>query len=91
MSLPHLGELLRNYLTSIIFTAVSQKNPRGSEMTAQKSSYSAPQVSHVGDVRDLTQGSGTYMSDSSTGYGYFGYYSRHIDTPDTVADLPARA
>ena len=52
--------------------------------------YSAPTVSRVGDVRDLTQGSGTYMSDSSTGYGYFGYYTRHIDTPDTVADLPAR-
>ncbi len=59
-------------------------------MSKQPTAYSAPQVNRVGDVRDITQGTGTYMSDSSTGYGYFGYYARHIDTPDTVADLPAR-
>ena len=59
-------------------------------MSDQSAPYSAPQVSHMGDVRDITQGSGTYMSDSSTGYGYFGYYMRHIDTPDSVAALPAR-
>lgn len=48
---------------------------------SQSSSYSAPQVSHVGDVRDLTQGSGTYMSDSSTGYGYFPATTAGTSTP----------
>ncbi len=52
--------------------------------------YSPPQVVRVGDVRDTTQGYGNYLSDSSTGYGYLGSYSRHHDTPDTVAPLPAR-
>jgi hypothetical protein len=47
-------------------------------------------VVRVGDVRDATQGSGNYLSDSSTGYGYMGWYSRHYDTPDTVAPLPPR-
>ena len=54
------------------------------------SDYSAPRVEHVGDVRDTTQGSENYLSDSSTGYGYMGWYSRHHDTPDTVAPLPPR-
>ena len=53
-------------------------------------SYSPPQVVRVGDVRDATQGSGNYLSDSSTGYGYMGWYSRNYDTPDTVAPLPPR-
>lgn len=52
--------------------------------------YSSPQVSHVGDAREVTQGSGNYLSDSSTGYGYMGWYARHLDTPDTVAALPPR-
>lgn len=52
--------------------------------------YSSPQVEHVGDVRATTQGSGNYLSDSSYGYGYMGWYSRHHDTPDTVAPLPTR-
>lgn len=59
-------------------------------MTTRPDTYCPPQVTRVGDARELTQGSGTYMSDSSTGYGYFGYYARHIDTPDTVAELPDR-
>ncbi|WP_152664713.1 lasso RiPP family leader peptide-containing protein [Mycobacterium sp. UM_Kg27] len=52
--------------------------------------YSPPQVVHVGDVRATTQGSGNYLSDSSTGYGYMGWYQRHVDTPDTAAPLPPR-
>lgn len=58
-------------------------------MTMHSAKYSSPQVSHVGDVRELTQGSGNYLSDSSTGYGYMGWYARHIDTPETVAALPS--
>lgn len=52
--------------------------------------YSSPKVSRVGDVRDVTQGSGNYLSDSSTGYGYMGWYTRHLDTPESVAALPPR-
>ena len=52
--------------------------------------YSSPRVEHVGDVRDATQGDGNYLSDSSSGWGYMGWYARHYDTPDTVAPLPSR-
>lgn len=52
--------------------------------------YSPPQVEHVGDVRETTQGSQNYLSDSSTGYGYLGWYQRAHDTPETVAPLPPR-
>lgn len=57
---------------------------------AQVHSYSPPQVEHVGDVRTATQGMENYLSDSSLGYGYQGWYARHYDTPETVAPLPPR-
>lgn len=53
-------------------------------------SYSSPQVIRVGDVRESTQGSGNYLSDSSTGWGYQGWYHRHQDTPETVLPLPPK-
>ncbi|GED97346.1 lasso RiPP family leader peptide-containing protein [Gordonia crocea] len=53
-------------------------------------SYSSPQVVRVGDVRATTQGSENYLSDSTTGYGYQGWYHRHYDTPETVLPLPVK-
>jgi len=51
--------------------------------------YRFPRVIRVGDVRDVTQGSGNQTSDPS---GHAGYQSHniHYDTVGTAIPLPSR-